>query len=551
MCVGLIEGDTIIQGKAAGPGNPIMLVGADTGRDGIHGASGLASRTFEDDRELRPTVQIGNPFLEKVLIEACMELAKTGHIVGMQDLGAAGLSSSIAECAYRAGTGIDIDVALVPRRAEGMTAYDVMLSESQERMLVIVKKGHEKDVNKIFDKWDLHSDIIGRVTDDKMVRIRNNGKVEAEIPAHLLVDAPQYRLKGIPPANLKTIQNRNLANLPIPENLNDVLLKLLAAPNIASKRSIYRQYDHQVQDNTVVPPGKGDAAVLRLKGTRKGIALKTDGNGRYCFLDPYAGGAIAVAEGARNVACTGATPIAITDGLNFGNPDKPDVYWQLEECIKGMSAACKALGVPVISGNVSLYNESRGEPIYPTPIVGALGLIDDISTASSSAFRQAGDDVYLIGPDTPELAGSEYLELIHGIVAGKPTISLAMEKRVQRFIISAIKRKLVHSSHDCSDGGIGVALAECAILSNIGFNGAWSSKNRKDIELFGEGQSRIVISASPSDAEKLKTLAKSSRVPLRKLGVTGGNRFHIGTRVDLPLRWLVSAYENGLQQALA
>ncbi len=551
MCVGLIEGDTIIQGKAAGPGNPIMLVGADTGRDGIHGASGLASRTFEDDRELRPTVQIGNPFLEKVLIEACLELAKTGHIVGMQDLGAAGLSSSIAECAYRAGTGIDIDVALVPRRAEGMTSYDVMLSESQERMLVIVKKGHEKDVNKIFDKWDLHSDIIGQVTDDGVVRIRDKGKIEAEIPAQLLVEAPQYRLKGTPPPNLKTIQNRNLEALPVPKNLNEVLLKLSASPNIASKRPIYRQYDHQVQDNTVVPPGRGDSAVLRLKGTRKGIALKTDGNGRYCFLDPFTGGSIAVAEAARNVVCTGAKPIAITDGLNFGNPDKPDVYWQMEECIKGMSAACKVLGVPVISGNVSLYNESHGEPIYPTPIVGALGVIDDIRTASSSAFRQSGDDVYLAGPDTPSLAGSEYLEVIHGLVAGKPSISLAMEKRVQRFILSAIKRKLVHSSHDCSDGGIAVALAESAILSDIGFKGTWTFKNRIDIELFGEGQSRVVISASPSDAEQLKRLAYSSRVPLRKLGVTGGKRFQIGTRVNLSLERLVSSYENGLQQALA
>ncbi|MCK4964597.1 MAG: phosphoribosylformylglycinamidine synthase II, partial [Dehalococcoidia bacterium] len=348
MCVGIAEKRKLVSSKASGKGNLLMLVGADTGRDGLHGASGLASKTFEDERELRPTVQVGNPFLEKLLLEACLELAQTDYIVGLQDLGAAGLTSSAIESASKSGSGVIVDVSKVPRREEGMAPYEVMLSESQERMLAIVKKGCEDKVKAIFDKWDLRSDIIGEVTDDGMARIKEGEEVVAEVPIELLTTPPFYRPQGIKPAWLDALQKFDLSTIPdIGENASSVLLQMLASPNIASKEWIYRQYDHQVQINTAVPPGS-DAAVLRIKGTKKAIALTADGNGRYCYLDPYTGGIIAVAEAARNLACAGAEPLAITDCLNFGNPERPEVYYQLEQCIRGMAQACQILNIPVI-----------------------------------------------------------------------------------------------------------------------------------------------------------------------------------------------------------
>jgi len=462
MCVGIAEKRKLVSSRASGKGNLLMLVGADTGRDGLHGASGLASRTFDDEREMRPTVQVGNPFMEKLLMEACLELSETDYIVGLQDLGAAGLTSSAIESASKSGAGLVIDVLKVPRREEGMTPYEVMLSESQERMLAIVKRGCEDKVKAIFDTWDLRSDIIGEVTDDGIARIMEGENVIAEVPIDLLTDPPLYRPKGIKPSWLESLQNHDLTSIPdVGKDAGPILLRLLASPNISSKEWVYRQYDHQVQINVAVGPGS-DAAVLRIKGTKKALALTADGNGRYCYLDPYLGGIIVVAEAARNLACTGAEPLALTDCLTFGNPEKTDGYYQLEQCIRGMAQACKTLAIPVISGNVSLYNETKGEPIYPTPVVGMLGLIENIERHTTTGFKNEGDLVVMLGGsggETNGIGGSEYLELIHNKVVGAIQVNLDLEKRLQECCLEAIGQGIIHSAHDCSDGGLAVALA--------------------------------------------------------------------------------------------
>ena len=556
MCVGLLETSKLVKAQAGGAGNLLMLVGADTGRDGLHGASGLASRTFEDDRELRPTVQVGNPFLEKLLIEACLELKDTDWIVGMQDCGAAGLTSACIESVSKSGSGLEIDVLKVPRRVEGMTPYEVMLSESQERMVVIVKKGCEDKVKSIFDHYDLRSDIIGQVTDDGMARITEGAEIVAEAPTKFLTDPPLYRLNGVKPDWLDELQSFDFNSIPDlrREDTAAILLKLLASPNIASKEWVYRQYDHQVQINTVVPPGSSDAAVLRIKGTQKGIALATDGNGRYCYLDPNTGGSIVVAEAARNLACSGARPLALTDCLNFGNPEKIEVYWQLEQSIRGIAKACRVLNVPVISGNVSLYNETRGEAIYPTPVVGMLGLLEDIDKRCTMSFKNEGDLVLLMGgrrgAREKELGGSEYLEHICGKVAGRPSIDMAFEKRLQECLLSAINEGLVNSAHDCSDGGLAIALAESCVTGDIGFEGNWEIEGRLDAALFGEGQSRVVISVESANLEQLQQLAAKHKVPLQKLGTTEGKRFVVNGIIDLPLEDLADAWRHGLERAI-
>ncbi len=550
MCVGLVETDRLVRARAEGSGNLVVMIGADTGRDGIHGASGLASRSFEEERELRPTVQVGNPFLEKVLIEACMELSRMEGVVGIADLGAAGLTSAAIESAGRAGSGIELDVAKVARREDGMTPYEVMLSESQERMLVIVKPEEELALREVTNRWDLRADVIGRVTDDRTARIWNGDTQEADLPVDLLTDAPQYRLQGVRPPEMDALQR--LDNVPLPSiGPSDVLLRLLGSPNIASKRSVYRQYDHQVQTNTVIPPGS-DAAVLRIKGTSKGIALTTDGNGRYCYLDPYVGGAIAVAEAARNVACVGARPIAVTDCLNFGNPEKPEVYYRMEECIRGMADTCRELGVPVISGNVSLYNETSDQPVYPTPVVGMLGLLEEIDKACDMGFRETGDAVLLLGGRDGDagLGGSEYLEVVHGKVAGKPVLDLALEKRVQECCIGLIDQGMVRSAHDCSLGGLAVALALCSIKGGAGFQGRLDGDTRWDALLFGEAQSRIVVSVQPDDAAEVRKAAGEADVPVKELGVVGGDRLVIAPWLDMSLEEVKTVWTTGLDDAL-
>lgn len=554
MCVGVLRIDDMVRSTTGGPGNLIMLVGADTGRDGIHGASGLASRTFEEERELRPTVQVGNPFLEKVLIEACLEVAGLDDVVGVQDLGAAGLASSTVEAASNAGSGIEIDVSLVPRRDEGMDPYEVMLSESQERMLIVVKEGREAEVKAVFDRWDLDSTVIGRVTDDGMARVLQDQRVVGELPVRLLTDPPLYRPQGVKPEWLQGLQDHDMDGIALPrESPSEVLVKLLAAPNIASKEWVYRQYDHQVQTNTLATPG-GDAAVLRIKESGKGIALATDGNGRYCYLDPYVGGMIAVAEACRNVSCTGAEPVALTDCLNFGNPERPDVYYQLEECVKGIARASEALDAPVVSGNVSLYNESQGVGIYPTPVIGSVGLLDDATLHVGTGFQEVGDVVVLLGRaevhgEASDLAGSEYLELVHGLVVGRPNIDMELEMAVQRVCRRLVIDGVARTAHDCSDGGLAVALAESCITGYIGFTAELALTGRWDAALFGEGQSRIVVSVASSKVGTVEEVCREEGVPWVTLGATGGSAMTIPGLVEVPIDDLDDAWRNGLERA--
>lgn len=555
LCLGVAETKNLVKATARGEGSLLMLVGADTGRDGLHGASGLASRTFEQERELRSTVQVGNPFLEKLLIEACLELAETDWIAGMQDLGAAGLTSSAIESAARGGGGIEVDVLKVPRREKGMTPYEVMLSESQERMLVIAKKGCKDKVKAVFDRWELRSDVIGQVTGDGMARIKEGEKVVADIPVDLLTSPPVYRRRVKKPPRLEQLQAFDVASIPdlSPKKAGSTLLRLLASPNIASKRCVYRQYDHQVGDNTVVLPGS-DAGVLRIKGTKKGIALTTDGNPRYCCVNPYLGGVIAVAEAARNLVCTGAQPLAITNCLNFGNPEKDDVYYQLRECIAGMARACRELRTPVVSGNVSLYNETKGEAIYPTPVVGMVGLLEDVAKHCASGFKNEGDLVFLLGDGQvvdSSIGSSEYLALVHGIIKGNPHIDLGLEKRLQRCCLEAIRRDILNSAHDCSEGGLGVALAESCVANGLGFvSRDWRIAGRLDSALFGEAQSRIVVSLAPKLAWKLGRLAARWQIGAKRLGTVEGKRLILRGYIDLSVDEIGEVWWGGLEKLL-
>ncbi len=550
MCVGIARVDKLARARADGPGNLLMIVGADTGRDGIHGATFASVQLDESSEERRPAVQVGNPFMEKKLLEACLQLTEEhgDWIVGLQDLGAAGLTSASVECAAKAGTGIIIDVAKVPRRELGMTPYEVMLSESQERMLVIVKPEHQDDVRGLFEHWELHVETIGVVTDDGLVRIRDGDVEVVRVPATLLTEAPTYVRDGVKPHWLDELQSYDLGQFASEQGGgSDTLLRLLASPEIASKRLVWRQYDHQVGTNTVSGPGS-DAAVLRIKGTTKAIAVTTDGNAAYTYLDPYTGGAIAVAEAARNVACTGARPIAMTNCLNFGNPEKPEVYYQLKEAIRGMADAARALGIPVISGNVSLYNEINGEAIWPTPVVGMVGLLDDVARAVPMAFRGEGDAVLLAGmrPSVDGLAGSEYLRFTGGVVAGKPRLDLQAEVSLQRFLAAASEAGLLRSAHDVAVGGLAVALAESCIAGGIG---AEISGVADDVTLFAETQSCVVLSCRADDAARIAVLAKEHGVACASIGRAAGSRLHIGG-LDLAVADLNEAYESGLPRAL-
>jgi len=577
LCLGIAEKGKLVRAKTSGADDLLVLAGADTGRDGIYGASGLASRTFEDERELRPTVQVGNPFLEKLLIEACLELAQTDWIVGMQDLGAAGLTSATVESAARGGCGMEIDVLKVPRREEDMTPYEVMLSESQERMLVIVKKDYKDRVKSLFDRWEIPSNVIGRVSNNGLAVIKEGDKVVAQIPVSLLVSPPFYRPRVKKPSWITELQSFKANTVPDlkPRQCNSVLLRLLASPNIASKELVYRQYDHQVMNNSVVLPGN-DAAVLRIKPSPKpsplkgegrervkGLALTTDSNSRYCYLDPFLGGVIAVAEAARNLVCSGAEPLAITDCLNFGNPERKDVMYCLEQCIKGIARACREWQIPVISGNVSLYNETKGNATYPTPVIGMVGLLDDINTYCTISFKDEGDLVFLLGNLLPPgdnengLGGSEYLELVHGLVKGKPAIALDLEKRVQCCCLEAIKKGIIKSAHDCSDGGLAVAIAESCIMGNIGFQSegvhpesSSGQDSRLDSILFGEHQSRIVVSIVLSSVVKLTKIARKWQAPLTFLGKVGGGRLVIESCIDLPLTKVRGAWCGGLSKVM-
>ena len=554
MCVGLIRADSIATSAASEVDNAMLLVGAGTGRDGIHGASGLASRAFGEEVELRPTVQVGNPFLEKVLIEACLEALDTGLVNAIQDLGAAGLTSAAVESVASGGRGIRLDISQVHQREEGMSPYEVMLSESQERMLLVVAPENVPAIKAVFDKWDVICREIGHVIGEQTAQVTVGPELVVDLPIGPLSEAPQYRLEGKPSDEDIRRLHLDLDSVTLPQDgPQEALLRLLASPNIANKESVYRQYDHQVQTNTVVGPGS-DAAVLRIKGTKKAIAVAIDGNGRLCQLDPYQGGQIVVAEVCRNLSCSGALPLAVTDCLNFGSPEKPDIYYQLEQCIQGIAEASRKLEVPVVSGNVSLYNESRGQAIFPTPVVGGLGLLEDATKATRSAFAGEGLIVGLLGADTKgvdphDLAGSEYLQRVHGRVEGSPKIDIDLEKRVQALCRDAIERGLITSAHDCSEGGLAVALAECSIKSGTGFTGDFSVDSRWDVTLFGERQSRIVVGLPEQSWDALARLASDSDVPTVKLGYTGGDRFRFNGLVDLPVSQISEVWNKGLEAA--
>jgi len=542
MCVGIVQHDRIVKGKACGVGNSVMLVGSTTGRDGIHGASFASEELSEDSEEKRPAVQVGDPFMEKLLLEACLELLQTGAVVGIQDLGAAGLTSSSCETAARAGTGIELDVALVPRREEGMTPYEVMLSESQERMLVIVERGREKEVQEIFRKWDLNAVNIGRVTGDGMLRVLDNGVKVAEVPALLLAEgAPVVKRPSQEPAYLKEANKLDPAELPVPSDFNDVLKKLLASPNICSREWVYSQYDHMVRTDTIVLPGS-DAAVLRIKGTGKAIALTADCNGRYCYLDPFEGGKAAVAEAARNLVCSGAKPLAVTDCLNFGNPEKPGIYWQFEKCIDGMSEACRALNTPVISGNVSFYNETKGSAVYPTPVVGMVGLIENIDRVTTQGFKNTGDLIVLIGQNGDDIGGSEYLKVRFGLEKGiPPRVDLEMEKKVQETCLECISLGIINSAHDTSEGGLAVALAESCISGKKGARVELEGEGlRDDVLLFGETQSRVIVSLAKENLHMLEKIAGDRQAPVKVIGWVTDEDFVIDVVRDRKTRNLIN-----------
>ncbi|BCV24466.1 phosphoribosylformylglycinamidine synthase subunit PurL [Gelria sp. Kuro-4] len=550
MCVGLLEGAPA-KGIAAGVGNPVLLVGAKTGRDGIHGATFASEELGEGSEERRPAVQVGDPFREKLLIEACLEILKTDYVVGIQDLGAAGITSSAVEMAGRAGTGMRLDISRVPRREPGMTPYEVMLSESQERMLLVIKKGYEDAARRVFSRWGLDATVIGHVTDDGVMRVWDGETPAAEIPVRYLTDeVPTYVRTGRVPAYLKEAQAFDWHVLPEPADYNAALLKLIASPNIASHEWIWRQYDHMVQANTVVLPGS-DAAVLRVKSTPKGLALTTDGNGRYTYLDPYTGGMIAVAEAARNLAACGAEPLGITDCLNFGNPEKPEVYWQLQQAVEGMADACRALGIPVVSGNVSLYNETEGRPIFPTPVVGMVGLLPDIAKRAVQGFRGPGDVIVLLGSTEDELGGSEYLYALHGVEQGRPPrLHLEREARVQEACRTAVRRALLASAHDLSEGGLVVALAECCLAGRQGPVGARVTVPRGELSrtsaYFSETQSRILVSLPEENLPQLAEIVQRLGVPYQVLGRTGGERLEVDDAISLPLAALQEAWREGL-----
>ena len=531
--LGITRREKIHRGTAAGPGNPVVYVGSKTGRDGIHGASLLASAGFDAESESkRPTVQVGDPFTEKLLLEACLEVMKTqGLVVGIQDMGAAGLTCSTVEMAARAGTGMEIDLDRVPLREEGMTPYEIMLSESQERMLLVATPETEGRVREVFEKWDLDASVVGRVTTTGRVRITSRGRAVADLPARLCVDdAPRYRRPSSRPAWQQDLERLALETVPDPSDGNDALGALLEAPNLCSREPIYQVYDHMVRTNTVVRPGS-DAAVIRLKGTRMGLALSVDCNSRYCLLDPAEGARLAVAEAARNLACSGAVPLGTTDCLNFGNPERPEIMWQFERSIDGIAEACVALEAPIVGGNVSFYNETEGKAIPPTPTIAMVGLLEDVQGALTQWFRREGDLIFLLGDPGGSLAGSEYLALVHGREAGRPApVDLAREKAVQDAIRSARDAGHIVSGHDCSEGGLAFALLECCISGPEGAIGAeirLDPAGRLDALLFGEAPSRIIVSAPPESRARLDHLARAAGVPIHFLGRAGGDRLSI------------------------
>ena len=556
MAVGIVKHNETASATAEGVGNPVFIVGSSTGKDGIHGATFASEEISEESESKRPSVQVGDPFTEKLLLEASLEVIRSGAIVGIQDMGAAGITCSSSEMSAKGRCGMEINLDLVPLRDENMSAYEIMLSESQERMLLVAHKGKEQTVKDIFEKWDLNVVEVGKVIAEDRIKIRYKGKLEADIPADVLVlggGAPVYKRDTKEPEYLKQARILNTDDIKEPSDLNDVLIKLLESPNVTNKRWVYEQYDTQVRTNTALMPG-GDASVVRIKKTKKGLAMKTDCNSKYTYLDPYTGGMIAVYESARNVVCTGAKPLAITNCLNFGNPYNPEMYYQFVECVRGMGDACRYLDTPVTGGNVSFYNLSRDYAVFPTPTIGMVGLIEDVDKMMTSYFKNEGDTIIILGKDKYEIGGSEYLSRIHKQIKGKaPELSLKDEKSLCDLVLSLIDLGLINSAHDISDGGLAVALAEACLMNRenqIGCEIDIKMSIRKDLALFSESQSRIIISCGKDSTKEVIKEIDKSKVHYEIAGKVKGNKLIVNDIIDIDIKTINESYFNTIQKIM-
>ncbi|MBE0571372.1 MAG: phosphoribosylformylglycinamidine synthase subunit PurL [Ignavibacteriaceae bacterium] len=557
MAVGIVKTNTFASATAKGEGNPVMIVGSSTGRDGIHGATFASEELSEKSESRRPSMQVGDPFTEKLLLEASLEIIRKGYLIGIQDMGAAGISCSTTEMSAKGKSGMKINLDKVPLREEGMSAYEIMLSESQERMLCVVKKGYEDRVREVFEKWDLHCEIIGEVINDDKLFINYKGKLEAELPPFDLVlggGAPVYIREQKEPSYIKEKRKFDFTSLIEPKDIQETFLKIFSSPNIASKRWIYEQYDSTVRTNTIVGPGC-DSAVIYIKGTNKALAMKTDCNARYIYLNPKEGAKIAVAESARNIVCSGGIPLAITNCLNFGNPYKPEIYWQFAEAISGMGEACRFFDTPVTGGNVSFYNESPDRAVYPTPTIGMLGLIEDLSQVTTSYFKNEGDLVYILGKENEEIGGSEYLKVIHKKVEGNcPQLDLQTEKKLQDTVLKLIRKGLINSAHDVSEGGIVCALAECCIINEEKKLGAEVNipiKSRKDFSYFSETQSRIIVSISKDKKDEFEKVLHSFNQPFIQSGEVGGISLLINDDINIKVNELADLYFNTISRIMS
>lgn len=558
MSIGIVKVGETASAISKGIGNPVLIVGSSTGRDGIHGATFASEDISAESEAKRPSVQVGDPFTEKLLLEASLEALKTGAVVGMQDMGAAGIACSSSEMSAKGGEGMKLNLDLVPMREEGMTAYEILLSESQERMLIVAEKGREQEIIDVYEKWDLNAVKIGEVVEGDRVTYWKDGEVKGDIPADSLVlggGAPQYVRETKKPDYLDLVQNFDPNSLDHPENHNETLLRLLSSPNIASKKWVYEQYDTMVRTNTVNRPGPSDSGVIRLKGTKKGLAAKTDCNGRYVYLNPRRGGQIAVAESARNVVCSGAKPVAITNCLNFGNPYKPEVYWTFKEALGGMGDACLALNTPVTGGNVSLYNENPKGAIFPTPVIGMLGIVEDVDKhRMTPEFKNSGDLIYYLGADRKGLGGTEYLRIIHDLTTGDaPELDLDFEVKLQNTLLSLIKNGTVNAAHDLSDGGLITALAEMAMASGKGATVSIKTlkKNNSDHEvLFSEAQSGVLVTVTQEYVMELEKACEDASLPYYSIGVVEGYELFVDDLIQVPVAGLSADYESALPNAM-
>jgi phosphoribosylformylglycinamidine synthase len=556
MAVGIVKINLTASATAKGNGNPVMIVGSSTGRDGIHGATFASEEISEKSESKRPSVQVGDPFTEKLLLEATLEIIKNGWLIGIQDMGAAGISCSTSEMSAKGKSGMKINLDKVPLREDGMSAYEIMLSESQERMLCVVKKGFEDKVKEVFKKWDLHCEIVGEVTDDKNLVVDYQGKQKAAIPAFELVlggGAPIYQRETKEPAYLKEVRQFNFNSLSESGNLKDIFIKVFSSPNIVSKKWVYEQYDSMVRTNTIIGPGC-DSAVIFIKDTNKALAVKTDCNARYVYLNPREGTKIAVAESARNIVCSGGIPLGITNCLNFGNPYKPDIYWQFAETVKGMGEACRFLNTPVTGGNVSFYNESPQSAVYPTPTIGMVGLIEDLKDITTSYFKKENDLIYILGEDYEELGGSEYLKVIHGLVKGDcPKINLHVEKKLQETLLELIRKRMIKSAHDVSEGGVISAVAECCDINTENKMGAEVNipvKSRDDFSFFSESQSRLVVSIDEKYKTDFENLLNKKKQYYILIGRTGGNSLRVNEKLEIDVDKLADIYYNTISRIM-